>query len=67
MKSFSVYSNYMKSNGNILYFLWNNKPIFSWFIEAMDRLDHVTTSYINSFMQDNFFHSQNIFLKIWET
>ena len=33
----------------------------------MDQSDHVTTLYIYSFMQDNFFNLQSFFLKIWET
>ena len=36
-------------------------------LKAMDQLDHLTKLYIYSFMQDNFFNEQSIFLKIWET
>ena len=33
----------------------------------IDQSDHVIKLYINSFMKDNFFNLQNIFLIIWET
>ena len=63
--SSSSFSLEMRFGKNFFYKMSAFSVLFN--LKATDQSDHETKLYTYSFMQNNFFNLQSIFLKIWET